>query len=105
MIYAIDFDGTLCTNTWPEIGQPKPDVIEYCKRLKEQGHKLILSTCREDKLLTNAITWCAQRGLYFDAHNANLPERIEEFGGDCRKISADWYIDDKSLFLEGVNNG
>ena len=105
MIYAVDFDGTLCTNAWPEIGQPKPDVIDYCKALKESGHKLILNTCREGELLTRAITWCHTRGLYFDSHNANLPELIELYGGDCRKISADYYLDDKNMFLEGVNNG
>jgi hypothetical protein len=39
----------------------------------------------------------------FDAYNENLPERIAEYGGDCRKISADFYVDDKNLFMEGVN--
>lgn len=104
MIYAVDFDGTLCTNAWPEIGQPKPDVIEYCKQLKAEGHKLILNTCREGGLLLSAVWWCESYGLVFDAHNENLPEMIELYGGDCRKISADYYMDDKNMFLEGVNN-
>ena len=105
MIYAIDFDGTLCELAWPEIGQPKHDVIEYCKQLKADGHKLILNTCREGDMLHKAIAWCMGHGLTFDAHNANLPDRITEYGGDCRKISADYYLDDKNMFLEGVNNG
>ena len=29
--------------------------------------------------------------------NENLPELIELYGGDTRKISADFYIDDKAV--------
>ena len=34
----------------------------------------------------------------FDAVNENLPERIALYNNDCRKIGADYYIDDKNLF-------
>ena len=40
---------------------------------------------------------CAEQGLIFDAVNENLPDMIEKFGGDSRKIFADVYIDDKAL--------
>jgi hypothetical protein len=43
------------------------------------------------------------RGLVFDAYNENLPELIERYGGDCRKISADFYADDKNIFIVGIN--
>ena len=105
MTYAVDFDGTLCENAWPEIGKPKYKVIDYCNALKAEGHKLILNTCREGVMLHKAVAWCATFALFFDAYNQNLPEHITTYGGDCRKIFADFYIDDKNLFLEGVNNG
>lgn len=38
------------------------------------------------------------------SYNENLPERIAQYGGDCRKISADYYFDDKNMFKE-VRNG
>ena len=102
-VYAIDFDGTLCVNAYPEIGEPKFEVIERLIALRACGNKLILNTCREGELLKKAKVWCAVQGLVFDAYNKNLPERIAEFGTDPRKIGADYYVDDRNLFIEGVN--
>jgi len=103
VIYAIDFDGTLCEDAYPEIGEPKTEVINLLRELTKMGHKLILNTCREGEQLKKAKIWCAQQGLVFDEYNENVPERIVKYGGDCRKISADFYIDDKNLFMRGVN--
>lgn len=98
MIFAIDFDGCLCENRYPEIGRPKKYMIKYCKQLKKAGHELILWTCREGNELSEAVKWCSDYGLTFDAVNDNLPRIIEEFGGsNSRKIFADAYYDDRSL--------
>jgi len=97
MIYAVDFDGTLCVEKYPGIGEPRQNVIDFCKQKRAEGHKLILWTCRCGEYLEQAIKWCEEQGLIFDAINENLPERIAEYGGDCRKISADFYLDDKNL--------
>jgi hypothetical protein len=99
MIYAIDFDGTLCINEYPNIGQPIYKTIIFCKERKAEGHKLILWTCRSGKYLDEAVAWCKEQGLTFDAVNENLPEMIELFDNDCRKVFADYYIDDKNLVL------
>ena len=99
MIYAIDFDGTLCINEYPNIGQPIYKTIIFCKERKAEGHKLILWTCRSGKYLDEAVAWCKVQGLIFDAVNENLPEMIELFNNDCRKVFADRYIDDKNLLL------
>ena len=45
-VVAVDFDGTLFENKWPEIGEPNTALIEYLKKRQEQGDKLILWTCR-----------------------------------------------------------
>lgn len=41
-IIAVDFDGTLCENKWPEIGMPNEELIEYLKKRQANGEKLIL---------------------------------------------------------------
>lgn len=96
-IYAVDFDGTLCENVWPNIGDPRDNILYMVKRLKRDGNKIILWTCREGVLLDEAVRWCGEQGLYFDAVNDNLEEHKEKFGDNSRKILADYYIDDKAV--------
>lgn len=93
-IIAVDFDGTLCENKWPEIGMPNEELIEYLKRRQANGEKLILWTSRNEEQTKDAVEWCKDHGLVFDAVNNNLPEIVEAFGGNCRKIFANEYIDD-----------
>lgn len=103
MIMAVDFDGTLCESDYPQIGAPKKAIIDTLIYTKSKGDKLILWTCRSNERLAEAVAWCESKGLTFDAINENLPEIKESFGGDQRKVYADYYIDDRSLFVPGVN--
>lgn len=96
-IFAFDFDGTLCKEAFPAIGKPNKAMIRLAKRMKEHGHRIILWTCRNGEHLDAAVDWCRLQGLEFDAVNQNLPEILEMFGSDSRKITADYYIDDKVL--------
>lgn len=95
-IIAVDFDGTLCENRWPEIGEPKFGTIMYLKKEKKNGARLILWTCRVGEMLENAVAWCTEHGLEFDAVNENLPEIVKLFGSDTRKIFANEYLDDRN---------
>lgn len=96
-VFAVDFDGTLCENKYPSIGEPNVLLISKLINLRLKGHKIILWTCRKNEYLHAAINWCMEQGLEFDAVNENLPEYIEFFGSDTRKVFADIYIDDKAL--------
>lgn len=98
-IIAVDFDGTLCEDKYPEIGEPRNDTIEYLKDQQHNGAKIVLWTCRINELLDAAVNWCRDQGLIFDAVNQNVPEIIEEFGGDTRKVFANKYIDDRNVRL------
>lgn len=99
-IIAVDFDGTLCVNKWPEIGKPNMDLINYLKDRRADGNRVILWTCRVGSKLMEAIYFCASHGLYFDAVNENLPEVIKEFSIESRKIFAHEYIDDRAASVE-----
>ena len=83
---AVDFDGTLCYSHWPELGQPNYALISYLQEWKRNGNKLILWTCRAGDALSKAVEWCREQNLEFDAINDNLPEIIEYYGHNSRKI-------------------
>jgi hypothetical protein len=95
MIIAVDFDGPIVEHKYPEIGKLIPFAIETLLQLQKDGHRLILWTVREGKLLQDAIDFCAERGVYFYAENANYPEEKRE--NASRKLGADLFIDDRNL--------
>jgi hypothetical protein len=117
LIIAVDFDGTVCIgNNYPDIGNPRMWLINMLKGLRSDGHKLILWTCRSNSSipdmgfnnahdLDDAVEWCRQFGLEFDAVNENLNESKYPGVKLSRKIYADIYVDDKAcLFLDGEEN-
>lgn len=96
-IIAVDFDGTLCFSTWPDVGEPNKPLISYLKYQQKAGNKLILWTCRSGAALDKAVSWCREvEHLEFDAINDNVQEVIDYYGNNSRKISCDIYIDDKA---------
>ena len=96
-IYAVDFDKTLnMAGSYPDLGEPNTALIEILKEKQAAGDKIILWTCREGELLNQAVEYCKKHGLEFDAVNDNLPENIEFFGNNCRKVWAHHYIDDRN---------
>ena len=97
MVFAVDFDGTLSFGQWPDVGAANEGLIEFLKKRKKLGDKLILWTCREGDTLDVAVEWCLKQGLEFDAINENLPEIVERYQHNSRKISCDFYIDDKAI--------
>jgi hypothetical protein len=97
MIIAIDFDGTLHNGEWPSIGEPMPWATDTMRRLKEDGHYLIIWSCREGREQTAMVNWLLGHGIAFDRVNDNHPELVARYGGNSRKISADLYIDDRQL--------
>ncbi|MCE5342565.1 MAG: hypothetical protein LLF96_03125 [Eubacteriales bacterium] len=95
---AVDFDGCLVSNQWPLIGEANFPLINRLIELQKSGCKLILWTCREGKLLNSALIYCGKfHELYFDAVNDNLPLFRGMYGNNPRKVSADYYIDDKAV--------
>ena len=90
MIFCIDIDGTICTNTNGDYPSAIPfsDVIAEVNRLYDSGHEIILHTARGG---TTGIDWRdeTERQLkqwdmkYHTLHMGKPP--------------ADIYIDDKGL--------
>lgn len=98
MTIAVDFDGTIVTHEYPNIGKEIPFAIQTLKMLQDDGHQLILWTVRENELLQEAIEWCRERGLEFYAANKDYPEEEKQCNNHySRKLKADIWIDDRNI--------
>ncbi len=96
-ILAIDFDDTICVSNYPDCGRERDGASYYIRALRKDGFGIVINTCREGLPLANAIKWMHAHSIDYHYINCNFPHLIEFYGADCRKISADVYIDDKSL--------
>lgn len=96
LVIAIDFDGTIVTDKYPDIGYLKRNAKEVINELYDQGHDIIINSCRQGKEEREMVEFLIDNEIKFTAVNENLSYRIEEYGNDCRKIGADVYIDDKA---------
>ena len=97
MVISIDFDGTVVEHRYPKIGEEIPHATDTLRKLMADGHKLVLWTVREGKLLDEAVDWCRERGVEFSAINETLRADTNEHSHNTRKIDADIYIDDCNI--------
>ena len=97
MIIAIDFDGTISRGKFPAIDGQQPYAVDTVNTLYDDGHYIIIYTCRTGDQLLEAINWLLEQGIKFHRVNDNKPENVREYGNNSRKIYAHQYIDDKNL--------
>lgn len=96
---AVDFDGTMVIDKFPEIGEENPYAVHVVKRFIRNGNKVILNTCRQGDKLDEAVEWMKQKGIDLYAVNDNPYARERWGGNDCKKVYADIYIDDHCVFV------
>lgn len=93
-IVAVDFDGTIVTHAFPDLGLPVPNAIKTLKRLMDADVKLILWTMRSGKTLDEAVDYCTKEGIIFWGLNENP---IQREWTNSPKAYAPIYIDDAAL--------
>lgn len=107
MIIAIDFDGVLCEDRFPEIGSPDYEMVSLVRQLIDAGHEVVLWTCRVDARLDEAVAWCEDRGLHFCAVNENAPSNrarwAAEYPNGTRKVYADLYVEDHDVLWRSLD--
>ena len=97
MLIAVDFGGTIVEHRYPEIGPEIPFAIQTLKMLQKEGHRLVLWSVREGKLLEDAVDFCRERGLEFYSVNSNYTEEQTDHQNFSRKLKADVFIDDRNV--------
>ena len=101
---AVDFDGCLCKDKFPEIGEKNTKGIQTLDHYKNKAVRqgldpiIILWTCRTDRAegnyLSEAVEWCKREGIHIDFVNENP---LSPYGDWQRKLHSDIYIDDKAV--------
>lgn len=95
---AVDFDGTIVEDRYPDIGEERPFATDTLRMLIKERHRLILWSVREGERLQEAVDWCHERGVDFWAVNRDYPEEeIDKNNHFSRKIKADYFIDDRGI--------
>lgn len=93
MIFAVDFDGTVVTHDYPEVGQNIGAEI-VLKKLVEKGHKICLNTMRCEDKLDDAVQWFKNNDIPLYGVNENPDQKSWT---SSPKVFADYYIDDMAI--------
>ena len=100
-VFAFDFDGVISQYegfvSTTHTGDPIKEVVDAIRKLKENGHKILLHSTRGDELLKN---YCIKHNIPFDYINKN-PELEGENPG---KPIAFVYIDDRAVRYTGQSS-
>lgn len=107
---CVDFDGTICTHEYPEIGTPIPYALETLKELNDLGHKIILLTMRGHKpyiqkatnesgeiveikrdTLQEAVDYITSNGVVLYAVNENPTQK---YWTSSQKVYGNIFVDD-----------
>lgn len=94
MVIGVDFDGTMVTHRYPEIGTPLENAVETLHRLIEAGHKIILYTMRSEERLADAVEYMEDNDIKLFGVNENP---TQHHWTKSRKIFCNLYIDDAAL--------
>lgn len=118
LILGLDFDGTVVTHRFPEVGQEAPHAERVIKRLiKEKGFIVVLNTMRSDKncydpvsgkiisstigkrmglktVLEDAKKWFEEKHIPLHGINTSPGQKMWT---DSPKVYASHYIDDASV--------
>lgn len=100
-VIAVDLDGCLWEEDFPNIGAINWHVVNTVKMWKEQGHKIVIWTCRSDeKSIKEAKDKLDELGIKYDKFNENVPN---QYGGDPRKAYCSMYLDDRAVNVRDLD--
>ena len=104
LIIAIDFDGVIAevNNNWipgtPNVpGCLVKNADVYIRKLHEDGHKIIIWTCRGGYNLYLAEQFIEKHDIPYDRINDNVDGHYDKFKHNTRKVHANIYIDDNQI--------
>lgn len=108
LVIAIDFDGTIVKQDYPNIGKLYDSAKECINELYNSGRYYIIiwsTRCGQDE--ADMINFLNKNEVKYHKVNGNLPEfsELQEAKGFStpRKIYYDLLVDDKSLLMQSFD--
>lgn len=102
IVCGIDFDGTVVTHSWPNIGKDI-GAVPVLKKLVANGHRIMLWTLRSSipvsgyrDTLAEAVKWYADNDIPLWGVNENPAQKASGWS-NSNKQDADLFIDDVAL--------
>jgi len=98
---AVDFDGTICKDAFPDIGEPHWNIIYMLRGMYEDRKRICIHTCRVNShwgetirknQAEEMISWLKEHEVPYD-YIWNYPQY------DKGKPMANYYLDNKSIFV------
>lgn len=90
---GLDFDGTVVTHEYPQIGKDI-GAVPWLHHLSNSGIKIVLNTMRDKSFLKEAINWLESREVSLFGYNNNP---IQNKWTTSPKVYAHVYVDDAAL--------
>lgn len=94
---AIDFDGCIVKEKYPKIGKLRKDAKKIVNTLYDDGHYIIIWTCRTGKHLLEAELFLIKNKIRYHKINQHHPQDLLLYKDFGPKIGASYYIDDKGI--------
>ena len=94
-VLAVDLDGTLLEDDFPNFGKPIAGMADELKKLRAAGWIICVWTCRKDS---------EELRVHLDKHDIpydHINESPFKPPDNSDKIQADVYLDDKGMSFKG----
>lgn len=94
-VIAVDFDGTLVKDQFPDLGTPFTEGINTVNAMIEKGYEIVIWTARKE--LKSVIEHLKNHGLNTDKVkiNTHADYMLKRYDSQGIKIGASIYIDDR----------
>jgi predicted phosphatase len=100
---GIDFDGTIVTEAFPNIGELKQKTVQLMKDACEKGHLVIVWTARSGDAEREAYKFLVENEVPFHYMNENPEDPYAINGAQGRKIFCDYYLDDRAIHVDDID--
>ena len=101
---AVDFDGTLVEERWPELGDWLPGAVDALKKLALAYDEVVIFSCRLARMDTDEFTPRNNMDQIIAMNDmleqANIPKNVILWTKDY-KPAAEFYVDDKAVRFNG----